>query len=194
MKEVSLTQGYIAKVDDEDYARVIKYKWRIHKVKQKNGAKLYARRSTNIKGIGKVNIPMQRYILNLPLGKDILVDHKDNDGLNNQKENLRLATYSENSRNMPKNQKSVSQYKGVQYLKNEKYQKWLPFISIKHRDFDLGLCETELIAAKRRDAYAKELYGEFVHLNFPNEETDASLIKPKKMARLKQWMKILTSA
>lgn len=91
MKEIPLTQGMVAIVDDEDHLRLSKYKW-------------YARRSINtfyarcslrrIKGKPRPYLIMHRVILNAPAGLE--VDHKDGNGLNNTRANLRLVTRRQN--------------------------------------------------------------------------------------------------
>lgn len=91
MKELCLTQGYKALVDTEDYERLTLHSWHVHKTK----AGLYARASIQ----GNL-ILLHRFILRLKssyMGAPIVVDHKDTDGLNNQKENLQIVSRRYNS-------------------------------------------------------------------------------------------------
>ena len=88
MKLVPLTQGLFAKVDDDDYDSLMQYNWNAVKC----GKNIYASRSVGWKG--KINIRMHRVVLGIT-NQNILCDHKDGDGLNNQKSNLRKANYSQ---------------------------------------------------------------------------------------------------
>lgn len=95
MKTIELSQGYVAKVSDEDFARVVQYKWTVSREGCK-GLKLYAIRwSTKAEhGSGKrFKIRLHRFILDVPPGTldSRIVHHKDDDGLNCQRENLFLV-------------------------------------------------------------------------------------------------------
>src|ERR1043165_2122866 len=87
-REIPLTQGYVALVDDCDYEWLSQWKWCAHVAK--GGRTAYAFRA---KGIA-----MHRVIMNAPEGMD--VDHRDHNGLNNTRANLRICTHAENQRNM----------------------------------------------------------------------------------------------
>lgn len=105
---------------------------------------------------------MHRAILKPQKGKE--VDHKDGDGLNNQKNNLRLATKSQNNQNQKRPHKnSTSKYKGVSWDKNHK--KWLSQIKINYQNIYLGLFDCEIEAANKYNQKARELFGEFACLN-----------------------------
>ena len=85
MKEIILTQGKVALVDDEDYEMINKFKWFFH-----TG---YA--STNITEKGRQRtIKMHRYILNAQKG--FMVDHINHNTIDNRKENLRISTNQQN--------------------------------------------------------------------------------------------------
>lgn len=101
MKLIPLTQGKFEKVDDEDFEKVSKFKWCADK--HKGGMRWYAQRR-----IGKATQRLHQFIL--PNVKE--VDHKDRDGLNNQKTNLRPSSRSQNNFNRPP-RKHSSKYKGV---------------------------------------------------------------------------------
>jgi len=97
MRIIRLTQGCIVFVDDEDYDRLVKYSWRVMKpAKNRNQEKAWYAIRTSPRPERKV-IYMHREILDAPDGVE--VDHKNGNGLDNQKENLRLATRSEQVRN-----------------------------------------------------------------------------------------------
>ena len=77
MKEIQLTQGKVALVDDEDYERVNQFKWHAHR----NGNTVYAKRNIAINGKWKIQL-MHRFIMGDTLGKS-QIDHIDGDGCHN---------------------------------------------------------------------------------------------------------------
>lgn len=94
MKEIPLTQGKVALVDDEDFELLNQLNW--YAYKNKTGNYYAVRNYSAEKGKRKI-ILMHREIMDAPKG--IQVDHRNGDGLYNQKENLRLATHQQNSFN-----------------------------------------------------------------------------------------------
>ena len=155
MKEIELTQGKVALVDDEDYECLARHEWRT----LKNCNRYYAARSRSIL--------MHRVIMNAQKGQEI--DHKDGNGLDNRRTNLRFCTRSQNNQNRRKTWGS-SQYKGVSWWKRD--NEWE--VSIKHnkKQYHLGHYKDEIHAAKVYDAKAKELFGEFAYLNFSAKAMD----------------------
>ena len=93
-KEIKLTKGMVALVDDEDYDRVLKFKW--YAKYSKNYGFQYAVR-TNYEG-KKQNgkLFMHKFITNCPENK--VVHHIDGNGFNNQKSNLMVLTPSEHKK------------------------------------------------------------------------------------------------
>jgi hypothetical protein len=106
---------------------------------------------------------MHRLILNAPEGA--LVDHRDGNGLNNRRSNIRLATSSNNSVNRHRGISSASGYRGVAL--HIQTGKWQAQVAQKGRTFYLGLHETAEAAARAYDKAAVELHGEFARPNFP---------------------------
>jgi hypothetical protein len=165
MKQIPLSQGKLALVDDEDFEELNKYKWRA--IKDKNT--FYAVRTTSYKKEGCITtIRMHRVILDLKSPK-ILCDHKDRDGLNNQKQNLRKATHAQNSVNTESKKNTSSKYKGVTWSKASK--KWRSNIEISGSKKHIGLFKNEIEAAKAYDKMAKIYHGEFACLNFKTKKT-----------------------
>lgn len=149
---IPLTRGKFAVVDAEDYEELSKYTW----AAREGGRTYYAVRMEKGKAI-----PMHRQIMKAPA--DLFVDHKDGDGLNNQRSNLRLATLTQNSRNQRKRVSKGSRYKGV--YPRKKCKRWSAVITANKVRQHLGLFKTELEAAQAYDEAAKRLHGEFASLN-----------------------------
>lgn len=158
MKEIKLTRGLVAIVDDADYEWLNQWKWNANK--QNN--RFYAIRGEYPAGrYGKgVFILMHRFILGVT-DRSVIVDHKDNDPLNNRRDNLRIATRSQNNCNVGLRKNKVSKYKGVSKLRD----KWQAAISKNKKTFYIGIYENEVDAAIAYNERAKELHGEFALLN-----------------------------
>lgn len=158
MKEIQLTGGLHAFVDDEDYEELNKKSWYAHSDSRE---KTYAA----TKSEGKVTY-MHRIIMGNP---DDKVDHINGNGLDNRRENLRISTSQENARNIKKTKKPrSSKYKGVTKMLGKK--RWKAHISISDKDVHLGYFDSEEEAARAYDDAAKKEFGDFKNLNFPNED------------------------
>jgi hypothetical protein len=158
MKEIKLTQGEKVLVDDEDYEYLNQWKWIIRRTKKYN----YAGRQLKIDNKYKLLL-MHRIIMNAPKGMEI--DHKDMNGLNCQKYNLRICTHSQNQMN--RNSFGLIKYKGVAIaIANNKYIYYQSHIAKDHHTYYLGNFKTAEEAAKAYDKKAIELHGEFAKLNF----------------------------
>jgi len=153
MKEIKLTQGLVALVDDEDFERVNHFKWCAHK----HGKTFYARRAETINGKQKI-ISMHCFIMNTKG-----IDHVDGDGLNCQKLNMRKCTHQHNIMNQRPQKNKSSIYKGVCI----QGAKWRSGIMFNKKGIYLGLFVNEMDAAKTYDKKAVELFGEYARLNFP---------------------------
>jgi HNH endonuclease len=155
-KEITLSQGKVAYVDDEDFAYLSQFHW----FATKGPHTWYARRKKSING-RQLGILMHREILDAPKG--ILVDHIDHDGLNNQRINLRLCSQAENQHNQ-RLRCGTSKYKGV-FQRGR--GKWHAQLRVNDLRLHLGDHDTEEDAARAYDAKAKEIFGVFAFLNFP---------------------------
>lgn len=158
MKQIPLSQGKFAIVDDEDYDFLMQWKWCATKM----GKTFYAVRNIYPNG-RQTSLLMHRLILNLTDTK-ILCDHRDMNGLNNQKSNIRPCTKSENQRNVKKRTHNRSGYKGVTW--NEATKKWRAQIGVNGKVLYLGTFISIINAALSYDAAAKKYFGEFAKLNF----------------------------
>lgn len=150
MKLIPLTKGKFAKVDDADYDWLMQWKWLF------DGQ--YASRTGKLNE-GRKHISMHRQIMGT-MGTNILTDHKDRDKLNCQRDNLRIATHSENMRNRAAY--GFSKLCGVSFEADR--NKWRGGIFVNgvriRKRFD-----TEIEAAKWRNEMAIKYFGEFASIN-----------------------------
>lgn len=157
MKKILLTRGFYAMVDDDDFKRISNWKWTA--LVRKWPYSPYAFRREMHK-----TIYLHRFIVNAPNGKD--VDHIDGDGLNCQKENMRICTHAENQHNYKKcKTKTSSKFKGVCFdpLRNL----WAARIKFHGMTISLGRFNTEEQAAHIYDKAAVLRFGKYARLNFP---------------------------
>jgi len=153
-----------AKVDPEDYKSLRKYTF----IARKGRNCFYAQiLKPGVKAGKKLPMHMHQVILEVPNG--MVVDHINNDGMDNRSANLRAATKAQNSRNRKKFLKSdgskQSIYKGVSWHK--KTDKWMAAITFNTKQIYLGLFDNDIDAAKAYDEASKKYHGKFGRLNFP---------------------------
>ena len=153
MKEIPLTQGQFAIVDDADYDWLNQYKWCACKCR----GNFYAIRQST-------HIYMHRQILGLERGDKRQGDHQNHNTLDNRRDNLRVCTHRENLRNQKLQKKKTSKYKGVCWSESRK--KWYAYITVNKKMKNLGRFHSEIFAAGIYDRAAKKYFGEFAHLNF----------------------------
>jgi hypothetical protein len=162
---IPLTQGIIALVDIDDYERISRFDWYAYK----NRNTFYAGR--NVPGISKAQdmVLMHREILGLSRGDGIKVDHRNRNGLDNRRENLRVASTSINNHNRRIQSNNTSGYRGVSWHKDAK--KWSAGVTINGKWRYLGLHNDIISAAKTRDLETIKIYGKDSVLNFPERNT-----------------------
>ncbi len=138
MSVIPLTQGKFALVDDEDFPYLSQFKWQAN---FENGT-WYARRTTPRPN--RQTIKMHNEIM-----KAKGVDHRNRDGLDNQKNNLRIATRSQNALNTKLNSNNTSGEKGVVWFNQT--SKWLAEIRLDYKKINLGYYDTkpEAVAARK---------------------------------------------
>lgn len=161
MKTILLTQGKMAVVDDDDFERLNAVRWCAVKVVSKNRILWYAvRNAPQVNGKRRL-IYMHREVLGA--GARDKIDHRNSDGLDNQRENLRIATVSQNRQNQRKSSGLTSVYKGVYW--NKRLCKWQVQIKIGGRGQYLGVFESESEAGAAYDRAARRLFNDFALLN-----------------------------
>ena len=160
MKEIQLTQGKVAIVDDEDFEWLNQWSWGLN-----SGG--YARRTVAVYFKNKPRkfktLLMHRAIMGLEIGDKRHIDHCDRAILNNTRNNLRFATQSQNRMNSSSCKNSSSRFKGVYWHKSAK--KWTAQIFLNGIPQYLGIYTTEYQAAQRYNIKAKKLFGSYAHLN-----------------------------
>lgn len=165
MKKIEIEQKgktYYTLVDDEDYDVFNSYTWYINA----KGAVYCGDKSIRKYGSGLLH----RLVLGLT-SDNLDVDHKDGNKLNNQKENLRTCTRTQNQQNRGKTRASTTGYKGVTVYKGRfddpsKY-KFVSSVKVNGKRLHLGYFDSPIDAAHAYDIAAIQHYGEFAKLNFP---------------------------
>jgi hypothetical protein len=159
VKEIPLTQGKVAYVDDKFYVALQRRgAWHAERQHQIWYASRTEVDSTN----KKHTIYMHSLVWKLANRKPTReLDHQNHNGCDNQLSNLRSATRSQQLQNCRKRQHTTSRFKGVSW--SQKTEKWQVFIRRRY----LGLRIDEKVAAQLYDDAAKKLYGAFACLNFP---------------------------
>lgn len=152
MKEIPLTQGKVALIDDDMFDRVSYFKWSA----DKSGKNYYARTNIGVDGKEK-SFKIHQLLLGFPKNCDI--DHINGDGLLNTKDNLRLCSHSENCRNSSLKINNVSGFRGVHWHKNNK--KWVAQINKNGKRVNLGYFINIEDAVIVFNKASKEIYKEF---------------------------------
>jgi len=152
MKEIKLTKGYVALVDDDDFKYLSQYNW----IATVGRHTVYAIKS-------KSREWMHRVIMNTPKSKE--VDHIDGNGLNNSRSNLRNCSHKENSWNRKSQKGSISKYVGVSYDKFRKLKRWRASLYHEGKFMSIGVFKTEREAALARDKAILRYRSDFAKLN-----------------------------
>lgn len=160
MKEIPLKPlkyGFVALVDDADFEMLSEYSWGIQR---SGGGKLYA---ITVKRSGATRIRKRMHLLVFGI-TDKEVDHRDGNGLNNQRDNLRPANRSQQCFNQLKNKAArTSRFKGVSW--NSAREQWVAQIQVGRSHPWLGRFEDEKMAAMVYDQAALKYFGEFAKIN-----------------------------
>lgn len=161
-REIQLSQGFVALVDDRDYEDLAIHRWHV----KVHGRTAYACRTTRDGGKKTTTRYMHAQITGY-----VKTDHVNGDGLDNRRANLREATAAQNSRNQRPVRSSASKYIGVtwHFYGRSAVGKWRAQITSDGKKRHLGLFATEEEAARAYDRAAYERDPEFCRLNFPEE-------------------------
>lgn len=167
VRKIGLTRGLVAIVDAEDYERVAEFNW--YAVPSDPPGGFYAVRGTRIGGKYR-NVFMHNELLGIQSGGSLEVDHKDHDGLNNRRDNIRLVERFQNMRNRRKLTAKTSAFKGVYWKKanliwEARIAAGVMLPSGKRKQLILGQFRSETDAARAYNDAAVEHFGEFAVLN-----------------------------
>lgn len=151
--------SHIVYYDAEDHELIISRHWHLLKIK----GRFYC--STNIykNGINgaQTQIAMHRFLMNPSNGR--LIDHIDGNGLNNRRNNLRIATVAQNNYNKSVAKRNVTGFKGVGFYK--KRGDYVASIKVNGRSIHGGYFPTKEQAAERYNELAIQHFGSFAKLN-----------------------------
>ena len=161
MKQIELTQGKVAIVDNADYNWLNQYRWFVYKAQT---GSFYAIRHSPTKNGKRHTIYMSRQILGLAFGDKRQGDHIDHNTLDNQRINLRICSRQENQRNRNLVSNTSSRFKGVNW--HRRSRKWMARIGINRKRIHLGCFVDEEMAALAYDMVARKVFGKFACLNF----------------------------
>lgn len=145
------TEGKEALISECDLPNAETYKWNYMLTKGREYA------YTTIRGSGRLYL----HHLILPQREGLTVDHKDGNGLNNTRENLRYATHQQNLANQKLSTANTSGYKGV--VRN--HYNWMAQSKREGKRIYIGTYKTPQEAAEAYDDYMIRTYGEFAMTN-----------------------------
>lgn len=162
---IPLTRGLVAQVDEDDAALTLAYRW--HPLRASNGRGWYAQ--ATIPGTQPRRLI---YLHKLLMPGCAMVDHRNGDGLDCRRENMRPATPSQNQANSRGKRGGTSRYKGVwlHACRATWARPWVAAIVVDGRKISLGYHATEEDAARAYDTAARRLFGEFARPNFASGE------------------------
>lgn len=157
MKEIELTKGKVVLVSDEDYEYLSQFTWY---AMEKKG-RFYVSRQEFIEdenGEKKLKrIYMHREVAERSgIDTSQFIDHKDRNGLNNQRDNLRPATNKQNQENASLNVTNTSGYRGVTWSKQR--QRWVAHLKYNGKTISLGRFKNKEDAARAREEGEKKYY------------------------------------
>lgn len=156
-REILLTQGYVAIVDDEDYELAMRYRWQAKKAKRT----VYAMHRLPLRAGKRPALYLHRLIMQAPDDRE--VDHRDWDGLNCTRSNLRLATRAQNLGHTGISPRNTSGFLGVTWSKKAK--RWQAGYKLAGRTITIGYFDDPREAARARDRAVLASRGEFAVVN-----------------------------
>ncbi len=145
-RRIYLGESFYAILDEEDYYIHGRFRWSIYC----NGSNIYAIRNILQKNGKSKLLLLHKEILKTP--KRRVVDHKNGNSLDDRRDNLRIATYLQNSYNRRKKRNTTSKYIGVSLHKKSK--RWEVKIKNRNKHIWIGRFKNEIDAARAYDRAA----------------------------------------
>jgi hypothetical protein len=155
VKDILLSRGLVALVDDADFAAVSAFKWHTLKCKRH----VYAARNVYRADGTRTLLLLHKFLM----PEAALVDHEDGNGLNCSRQNLRAATRSQNQQAFCHKRKGTSKFRGVNLRRRK--GTWVARIQTPTGRLYLGDFELETDAARAYNIAAKQLFGKFASFN-----------------------------
>ena len=146
-------------VDDDMFGHLNQWKWSAIWVSRTK--KFYVLRTIYLENKKVKSILMHREVMRTPEGFE--TDHINGNTLDNRKQNLRIATRSQNAINSPKRTNNSSGFKGVHWHKAGR--KWSAQITLNKKIMHLGSFVSKIAAAKVYNDAATRYFGKFANLN-----------------------------
>lgn len=175
MIEIPLSQSLVTVIDDADWDAAKMYRW----CASVGSWGTYAIANI-VKPDGKrTMIKLHRVVMNAQPGP--LVDHRNHNGLDNRRENLRLCTTAQNGAN---NRPAPGRYKGVGW--HSLRCKWRAYIMVDRQPRHLGLFDDPWEAAQAYNTAAHEAWGEFAYLNQYDPRIVAELLGGASVTQLRK--------
>lgn len=159
-REIPVSKGLVAIVDEEDYPEISKFTWHA----RKDGHFYYPATWVGPRKTRKY-VMMHQMIMGVIPGKKI--DHIDRKPLNNSRSNLRHVDHRTNCLNTAMWASNTSGYRGVSW--HQVRRKWRACIGVHGKMIDIGHFSSAEDAARAYDQAAREFFGEDAFVNFPDE-------------------------
>jgi len=155
MKQIKLTKGQFAIVNNQDFDWLNQFKWftqtcrGTHRAVRKKDGK---------------TVPMSREIMETNQSiVGFFVDHINRNTLDNRRRNLRLATRSQNLANSRTIRSNRTIHKGVTWKKSKNC--WEVRIQVNKKMFYPGISKSLKEAINIYNLAAKKYFGKFANLN-----------------------------
>ena len=174
MAEITIS-GYTVLVDEEDVERIQEHTWWVDNSLLRRHNRYYFRTKIKHGPRNYETIKLHRFIMGCKYMDGTVIDHINNNTLDNRKCNMRFCTQKENARNKRRETRNTSGYKGAKV--NKTTGKYTATIKYEQKNYSLGSYADLTDAATAYDDVARLLFGEFALVNFPDRAYDEARAK-----------------